>query len=102
GKQVSLAELMFINISVTLVVLGLECWWLMKQETTKYVTYEKIENIRPENYHLLIADLEARTGLKIIRAEVGKIDFLRDVAQVKIYFMAHDQHEAYSSDFENN
>jgi hypothetical protein len=37
------------------------------------------------------ADLEERTGLKINRFEIGKIDFLRDVAQVRIYYYSTDQ-----------
>jgi len=99
GKQLSLVELLFINGIVTLMVLGLEYWWLMKQETVKTIIYEKIENIKPENAAIMKADLEARTGLKIVRFEVGKIDFLRDTAQVRIFFIPTEQPEAYSSDF---
>ncbi|MBK9593668.1 MAG: DUF4956 domain-containing protein [Crocinitomicaceae bacterium] len=99
GKQISILEMVFINGIVTLMVLGLEYWWLMKQETVKTILYEKIENIKPENYKLLIEDLKTRTGLKIVKAEVGKIDFLKDTAQVKIHFIPDDQPEAYSSDF---
>jgi len=99
GKQLSLMEMLFINGFVTLMVLGLEYWWLMKQETVKTVIYEKIENIKPENYVALKADLEARTGLKISKVEVGKIDFLKDTAQVKIHYQALEPGQSYSSDF---
>jgi len=99
GKQLSFVELLFINGIVTLMVMGLEYWWLMKQETVKTIIYEKIENIKPENAAIMKADLETRTGLKIVRFEVGKIDFLRDTAQVKIYFIPTEQADAYSSDF---
>ena len=37
------------------------------------------------------ADLEARTGLKINRFDVGRIDFLNDTAQVRIYYYDDDQ-----------
>jgi len=99
GKQLSLVELLFINGIVTLMVMGLEYWWLMKQETVKTIIYEKIENIKPDNAAIMKADLETRTGLKIIRFEVGKIDFLRDTALVKIYFIPTERADAYSSDF---
>ena len=33
-----------------------------------------------------MADLEARLGLKIERLEVGHVDFLRDVAFIKVYY----------------
>ncbi|MBK9192468.1 MAG: DUF4956 domain-containing protein [Crocinitomicaceae bacterium] len=99
GKQLSLLEMLFINGIVTVMVMGMEYWWLMKQETVKTVIYEKIENIKPENYAALKADLEARTGLKITKVEVGKIDFLKDTAQVKIHYHALEPGEAYTSDF---
>lgn len=99
GRQISILEIAFINGIVTLMVLGLEYWWLMKQETVKTIVYEKIENIKPQNYAALKADLEARTGLKITKVDIGKIDFLKDTAQVKIHYIPVDQPEAYSSDF---
>ena len=99
GKQLSLLEMLIINGVLTLMLLGLEYWWLMKQETVKTVVYEKIENIKPENYQAMLEDLQARTGLKIKRAEVGKIDFLKDTAQVKIHYHALEPGQAYTSDF---
>ena len=38
----------------------------------------------------LIADLEKRTGLKIIKVEVGAIDFLKDAAIVKMYYKSNE------------
>lgn len=35
-------------------------------------------------------DLKERTGLNIEKIEVGGIDFLRDMAVIKIYYMADD------------
>ena len=77
---------MFANFTIMGIVFLLEQAWMLKQETSKIVTYEKIELIKPEKYGELVADLNDRTGLKIERAVIGKIDFLRDTAQVRIYF----------------
>ena len=38
------------------------------------------------NYDRLLADLRERTGLPVTHCEVGRIDFLRDVAELKIYY----------------
>ena len=46
----------------------------------------KIDLIKPENYNLLLQDLNTRTGLDINRIEVGKINFMRDTAEIKIYY----------------
>ena len=57
-----------------------------RYETKKKITYEKIELIKPEHYESLMMDLKERTGLPITRCEVGNIDFLHDVAELKIYY----------------
>lgn len=57
-----------------------------KREVSKLVCYERIELIRPERRKELVADLEQRLGHKINRVEVGNVDFLRDVAFLKVYY----------------
>ena len=39
----------------------------------------------------MIADLESRLGLKISRVEVNKVDFLRDVAVLFVYYFESEQ-----------
>ncbi len=86
NKKVSYSELFFTNLAVIVVTFSLEKLWLLKHESRKTIIYEKIDLIKPENYRLLIEDLEKRTGLKINRVEVGRINFLRDAARVIIYY----------------
>ena len=57
-----------------------------KREESKLVCYERIKLIRPEHRGELIADLEQRLGHKVNRVEVGNVDFLRDVAFLKVYY----------------
>jgi hypothetical protein len=60
--------------------------WLVRNEMTKTIQYENIELIKPQHYEALVNDLKNRTGLDIHRVSVNKIDFLKDIAIVKIYF----------------
>ena len=90
GRQVSYSELLFINFIVVIIVYLLDTKLLVNLESSKTIVYEKINNIKPENYHLLKEDLENRTGLKILRTEVGKVDFLKDIAEIKIYYYSDD------------
>ena len=91
SKQISIAEMAIINISVMLLTYVLEYRWLVKHETRKTINYERIDLIRPEQYDEMKADLEKRTGIAINRFEIGKIDFLTDTAQVRIFYFADDQ-----------
>jgi hypothetical protein len=86
NKKVSYIELIFTNLIIIIVTFSLEKLWLLKHESRKTIMYEKIDLIKPENYQMLLKDLEKRTGLKINRIEVGRIDFLRDVARIVIYY----------------
>lgn len=91
SNKISIAEMALMNFTLIAITYGLENLWLLKHETRKTVLYEKIELIKPEHYEAMKADLENRIGLKINRFEVGKVDFLRDVAQVMIFYYDSDQ-----------
>lgn len=91
SNKISMAEMGLINVSIVLLTYGLEYLWLVKHETRKTIIYEKIDLITPDRYDDLKADLEARTGLAINRVDIGKIDFLNDTAQVRIYYFDDDQ-----------
>ena len=89
--QMNLVEMGLINISIVLIIFVLEYVWLIKHETRKTINYERIDLIGVDHYDEMKKDLESRTGLAINRFEVGKIDFLNDTAQIRIYYYADDQ-----------
>ena len=91
SNRISITEMIVINLVVTGLTFGMENLWLLKHETRKTINYEKIALIKPEHYNVMLTDLETRTGLKINRFEVGKIDFLNDTAQVRIFYYDSDQ-----------
>ena len=88
AMEIPYATIVAANILFVLVIWALESNKLLKHTSTKIVLYEKIALVKPDKYSELLADLKDRTGLEIIRAEVGHIDFLRDVAYVKVFYKA--------------
>ncbi len=90
SKKVTIVELGFANIAVIAITFGLEKVWLLKHESSKTIIYEKIELIKPENRKELLEDLKNRTGINISRIDVGRIDFLKDVARIKMYYFESD------------
>lgn len=91
SNQISISEMLIINTATILLTYGLENLWLVKHETRKTINYERIDLIVPEKHDEMLADLIARTGIQINRFEIGKIDFLNDTAQVRIFYFADDQ-----------
>ena len=90
NKKISHAELLFANLVIVFVTYGMERLWLLKHESRKNITYEKIELIVPEKHDELLTDLKKRTGIDIIRFEIKRIDFLRDTANICIYYYEKD------------
>ncbi len=86
NKKVSYAELIFTNFAIIIVTFLLERVFLLRHESSKTILYEKIDLIRPDKRAELLKDLEERTGITIRRIEVGRINFLRDTARIRIFY----------------
>ena len=88
GKMIGtpVAELLVIDGIVIVAIVMFER--TLKVEPAKLVQYDRIELIKPERYQEMVADLEERLGLQILKVEVGAVDFLRDMAVLRVYYKA--------------
>lgn len=86
GEQVD--KILVANVVIMALLYILEREWGFRFDLHKRLTYDKIDLITPERRPELLADLRKRTGLDIIRAEVGRIDFIRDSAEITVYYTA--------------
>jgi len=86
AMSVSYAELFVTNLIFVLATWFVECNKIIKHTAYKIILYEKIQLVVPAREKELIEDLKNRTGLDINKVEVGNIDFLRDVAYIKVYY----------------
>ncbi len=82
----SWSEVLFVDAAIIGTIWLLDRMWLPAQMGQEYLVYEKIQNVRPDANATLIADLQARTGLDIKSAQVGRLNFLNDTALVKIRY----------------
>ena len=102
NKKISLVELSFANLVIIGATYGLEKVWLLRHEAQKIIVYENIDLIKVGREEEMIADIEARTVIKVNRFEIGKIDFLRDTALIKIYFFEDEQGNQTDDSFSGN
>ena len=84
--NISYVELIVANLLLLLLIWTVEGRRLLRHTSAKLVIYEKINLITPDKRAEMIADLEKRLGHKVNKVEVGHVDFLRDVAFVKVYY----------------
>ena len=76
-----------INLVFIIVVWLAENFHSAYNQGCKFVKYDNIELIKPDRYDDLVKDLEERLGLKITRVEVGAVDFLTDMAMLRVFYI---------------
>ena len=77
-------EVIVTNLIIILAVAV--CELRLKTHPTRLIQYDRIELITPARHDELVADLEKRLGVKVIKVDVGSIDFLRDMAMIRVTY----------------
>jgi hypothetical protein len=85
---VPLLELLITNLIVLVAVWICELY--LKTLPSKLIQYDRMELIVPERREELKADLEKRLGVTIRKVDVGAVDFIRDMAMVRIVYEGKD------------
>ena len=90
GMASSYISFIATNVLFILLIWLLEAVGMSNRKAQKIITYEKIALIKPERREELLADLRERTGLDIVKVQVGSIDFLKDTAFLKVTYLSDD------------
>lgn len=86
ATSISYFELIGTNLIFLIALTICENTKWMKHVPSKLIKYDNVKLVAHGMEDELKADLEKRLGLKIIRVEVGNVDFLKDSAIIKIYY----------------
>ena len=79
-------EIIGLNALIIVAVYIVDGNILMRNQKTKMVEYDGLENIQPEKHPLLIKNLCQRTGLNIQRISIEHIDLVKNKVEIKIYY----------------
>lgn len=86
GVTLSYGELFITNLIFIVCIRLAENQPWLKHVSEKLVMYDRIDLIVPERREEMIDDLKKRLGIDIKKVEVGAVDFLRDIAMIKVYY----------------
>jgi len=82
-----------LQLAISAIILGitylLESKLLFKKESAKTIFYDQISLIAKDQEEALLQDLKQRTGLPVHRVQIQKLDFVRDSAQLRIFYYEH-------------
>lgn len=86
NKKMSYVEILSANSIILFVVYFFERFYNQNMVLKKDIIYETIENIHPDNHIKLKEDIQQRLGIQIVKLEIGDINFLRDTAEITVYY----------------
>ena len=86
ATDLSYAELLATNLIYIISVWLVESFRGLTHISSKLILYDRVDNIHPHQRYELIEDLRKRTGLKIVKVEVGAINYLQDTVMLKVYY----------------
>ncbi len=84
----SLFVLLIADAMILGMIIVLDRQLSLEHENWKEIVYERIDLIKPDTREQMIDDLKNRTGLPIHRVEIMKIDFLRDIARIRAFYLS--------------
>jgi len=93
NKKISYAELIFTNTMFIILCWIFESDIFIRHISTKMVIYDNIKLVKAGKDEELKADLENRLGLKIIRIEIGTVDYIKDSAILTISYASKEVEE---------
>ncbi len=85
GVNLGWPVLILANIIFVILIIICEIMFAQRKGV-KYVKYDRIDLCKKSRRADMIADIEERLEIKVLRAYVGSVNFLKDMALVKVYY----------------
>lgn len=96
--EVSLFRVLFADSIIILITWGAQSFLLRNKRIRKTITYDKMELLKPDKYEELLQDLSTMSGFPVEKAEVGRVDYIKRQARLRIFFYEKDAPHNYSDD----
>lgn len=78
--------IVFANVLLIAITWMLEKFLFSKRLSKRMITFSDTNLLKPSKHHLLLEKLRDITELNIVRFEIGKTDYIKNNAQIRIYF----------------
>ena len=86
ANNVAFSEVLFANLAIVTLTFFLERYWVNNLLKSKAIVYDGLEKISPEKNQELIDELSEKTGLNLLRAKIGRINFKNNRVNIRVYY----------------
>lgn len=78
--------IIFANIILLCITFLMEKFTFSNKISRRTITFSNTDLLKPSKHQLLLQELKDLTELNILRFEIGKVDYVKKHAQIRIYF----------------
>ena len=86
ANNVAFSEVLFANVAIVTLTFFLERYWVNNLLKSKAIVYDGLEKISPDKNQELIDELSEKTGLNLLRAKIGRINFKSSRVNIRVYY----------------
>ena len=86
ANNVAFSEVLFANAAIVVLTYFLERYWVNNLLKSKAIVYDDLGKIAPEKNQELIDELSEKTGLNLLRAKVGRINFKSNRVNIRVFY----------------
>ena len=86
ANNVAFSEVLFANAAIVILTYLLERYWVNNLLKSKAIVYGELDKISPEKNQELIDELSEKTGLSLLRAKVGRVNFKSSRVNIRVYY----------------
>ena len=86
ANNVAFSEVLFANAAIVVLTYLLERYWVNNLLKSKAIVYGELDKISPEKNQELIDELSEKTGLNLLRAKVGRVNFKSNRVNIRVYY----------------
>ncbi len=97
-SDVSLGRALFADSIIIAIAWGAQSFLLQNKMLRKTINYNDMELLLPERYEDLLKDLSNLSGFPIEKAQIGRVDYIKKQARIRIYFYERNAPNNYSDD----
>jgi len=96
--EVSLFQALFADGIIILITYGAQNFLIRNKLLRKTIVYKNIELLKPDRYEELLQDLSAMSGFPVEKAQVGRVDYVKGNARLRIFFYEKDAPHNFSDE----
>jgi hypothetical protein len=94
--------ILFANVILVVMTFIMEKVFFSKQLSRRTITFNNTDLLKPSKHPLLLQELKELTELNIVKFEIGKVDYIKKHAMIRIYFTGEGNRSFNEGEIQND